>query len=144
NLVMSRLHLQNIYSGRQTQEDSLDNIDTTSTDDRLMERIMKVINSRMADPDFTIEEFASEVGMSRLHLHRKLKELTNQSPGAFLRNLRLQQAARLLADGKIPVAEVAYTVGFRNPNHFATAFKELFGMPPTAYAPATSNRQQNK
>lgn len=144
NLVMSRLHLQNIYSGRQTQEDSLDNIDTTSTDDRLMERIMKVINSRMADPDFTIEEFASEVGMSRVHLHRKLKELTNQSPGAFLRNLRLQQAARLLADGKIPVAEVAYTVGFRNPNHFATAFKELFGMPPTAYAPATSNRQQDK
>ena len=68
-----------------------------------------------------------------MHLYRKLRELTNQTPRSFIRNIRLAKAAELLSQRKMSIAEVAYEVGFSNPNNFATAFKEMYGMPPTAY-----------
>ena len=76
---------------------------------------------------------AKEVGISRVHLHRKLKELTNQSTRDFIRNVRLKQAASLLANKKHSVAEVATLTGFQNVAYFSTAFKDLFGFSPSAY-----------
>ena len=76
---------------------------------------------------------AKEVGISRGHLHRKLKELTNQIPRDFIRNTRLKQAASLLAEKHYSVNEVAELIGFANPNNFSTAFKELYGVSPTTY-----------
>lgn len=73
------------------------------------------------------------MGLSRVHLHRKLKTLTNQSPRDFIRNTRLRQAARLLREKKLSVAEVADLTGFCNAGSFTTSFKRLFGMTPTEY-----------
>lgn len=134
NLVSTRANLRNIYTGSQSQEENLEDMEAVSTNDKLMERIMKVVNANMSNPDLTIETFASEVGMSRVHLHRKLKELTNQSPRDFLRNMRLQQASKLLSQNDIPVSEVAYMTGFKSANHFSIVFKELYGVSPSAYA----------
>ena len=92
---------------------------------------MKVLNKNLGNPDITVETLANEIGISRVHLHRKLKELTNQSPRDFIRNTRLRKAAKLLVEKKLTVAEVADLTGFRNPNNFATSFKELFGVSPT-------------
>lgn len=76
---------------------------------------------------------AETVGISRVHLHRKLKELTNQSTRDLIRNLRLKQAASLLASKRQSINEVAALTGFTNVAYFSTAFKELYGMTPTAY-----------
>ena len=74
---------------------------------------------------------ATEVGISRVHLHRKLKELTNQSTRDLIRNVRLKQAASLLANQYHNITEVATLTGFTNIAYFSTAFKEL--VPPTTY-----------
>ena len=94
---------------------------------------MKVINDNIANPELSVEMVAETVGISRVHLHRKLKELTNQSTRDLIRNLRLKQAASLLASKRQSINEVAALTGFTNVAYFSTAFKELYGMTPTAY-----------
>ena len=77
---------------------------------------------------------ANDVGISRAQLHRKMKEITGVSTGKFLRNLRMEQAARLLREGKINVSQIADHVGYADQAHFSTAFKTHFGQSPSEYA----------
>ncbi len=133
-MIANRKLLRAKFSGAQDQEDSVRKITMKSQDEVLLNRIMAVINDNLSSPDLSVERLAEEVGLSRVHLHRKLKELTNMPARDFIKNLRLKQAARLLREQKLSVAEVAYATGFSNPSHFTVAFKEMFGMPPTRYA----------
>ena len=94
---------------------------------------MKVINENIGNADLNVEMIANEVGISRVHLHRKLKELTSQSTRDFIRNIRLKQAASLLAEKKHSVAEVASLTGFNNLTYFSTVFKESYGVSPSSY-----------
>ena len=128
NLIRSRERLRNTYTGQQTQGDKVQPIEVQSPDDKLMERIMRVINENLSNPNLTVEMITTEVGISRVHLHRKLKELTNQSTRDLIRNLRLKQAATLLAKKRQSINEVAALTGFTNVAYFSTAFKELYGM----------------
>lgn len=133
NLLESQDRLRNTFSGQQVPADQIETPEMKSPDERLLERVVKVINDNLNNPNLTSEMIAKEVGLSRVHLYRKLKELTNQSARNYFRNIRLTKAAELLSQKKMAVAEVAYQVGFSNPNNFATAFKELYGVPPTQY-----------
>jgi AraC-like DNA-binding protein len=72
-----------------------------------------------------------------VHIHRKLKELANQSARDFIRGIRLKQAALMLTEKKLTVSEVAYAAGFGNLSHFSTSFKDFFGMSPTEYIDKT-------
>ena len=105
----------------------------------LMERIMKAINQNLGDSDFNVDRLSQEVGISRAQLHRKMKEMTGISPSEFIRNIRLEQAARLLREQKINVTQVTYIVGFANLAHFSTVFRKHFGVSPSDYA-ETKNR----
>ena len=133
NLIKSRERLRNKFQGNQIQEERTQKLETDSPDERLLDRIMKVINDNIANPELNVEMVAETVGISRVHLHRKLKELTNQSTRDLIRNIRLKQAASLLASKRQNVNEVAALTGFSNVAYFATAFKELYGITPTAY-----------
>lgn len=74
--------------------------------------------------------------MSRVHMHRKLKELTNQSARDFIKGIRLRQAAALLSGKKLTISEVAYAIGFSNLSHFSNSFREFYGMSPKEYLAA--------
>lgn len=104
---------------------------------------MRVINNNLSNPDLTVEMIAAEVGLSRVHLHRKLKELTNQTTRTFIRNVCLQQAANILMEGKQSITEVAQRTGFSSIISFSQAFKEQYGMSPTAYT-ATHLKQEKE
>lgn len=134
SLLANRHLLRAKFSGIQEQEDSVKKIVMKSQDEVLLNRIMDVINANISSPDFSVEKLASEVGLSRVHLHRKLKELTDLSARDFIKSLRMKQAARLLREKKLSVAEVAYATGFANPSHFSSAFKEIYGMTPSRYS----------
>lgn len=133
NLVRSRETLKNNFQGRQTQGADVKRIEVNSPDDRLMQRVMTVINKNIDNPELSVEMIASMVGISRVHLHRKLREITNQSTRVFIRNVRLQQAAALLSEKRQSIAEIAEIVGFSSTSHFSTAFKDLYGMAPSEY-----------
>ena len=134
NLIKGRRHLRGKFSGAQQQADKLEAPEVKGNDELLMERIMKAINKNLDDSDFNVETLCSEVGISRAQLHRKMKELTGLSTSEFIRNIRLEQAARLLKEQKINVTQVAYTVGFSNLAHFSTIFRKHFGVAPSEYA----------
>ena len=134
NLIANRRLLRNKFSGAQQQEDKIEKITMKSGDEILMGKIMKVVNEHLDDPALNVEMLASEVGLSRVHVHRKLKELTNLSTRDFIKNIRLQQAATLLAqDHKLTVSEIAYATGYTNLSHFSSSFREKYGMSPKEY-----------
>lgn len=133
NLIKSREVLRNNFSGSQIQESKLKKLEVQSPDDKLISKVMKVINDNLGNSELNVEMIAIEVGISRVHLHRKLKELTNQSTRDLIRNIRLKQAASLLSDKHHSITEVATLTGFTNIAYFSTAFKELYGVSPKTY-----------
>ena len=134
NLIDNVRRLKGKFSGALKQDDKVEKIEVKGNDEELMERIMKVVNENMGDSDFNVEKMCDEVGVSRTQLHRKLKEMTGVPTSEFLRNIRLNEAARLIREGKINITQVSYMVGFANNSHFSTAFKKYFGMSPSEYA----------
>ncbi len=135
NLIANRKILRNKFSGAQQQTDKMEQIKVKSGDEVLMERVMKIVNEQIANPGLNVEMLAAEVGLSRVHIHRKLKELTNLTTRDFIKNVRLQQAAALMKqeDKKMTVSDVAYAVGYTNLSHFSSSFKEKYGMSPKEY-----------
>ncbi|MDR1406561.1 MAG: response regulator [Tannerella sp.] len=139
NLIRSREVLKNKFTGNQQQEDRVKRVQIKSSDEILMEKIMKTINENLSNPALNVEMLAGQVGMSRVHMHRKLKDLTSQSARDFIRGIRLSQAAILLSSGKYTVSEVAYATGFTNLSHFSSAFKTFYGVAPSEYAAGYSD-----
>jgi transcriptional regulator GlxA family with amidase domain len=97
-----------------------------------LERLRTAVSEHYSDPEFTTAAAAESVEMSRMHLNRKLRELTGQSTHEFIKTMRLE-AARNLLPKPLPVAFIAHSVGFRSSSHFAGAFREKFGAPPSEY-----------
>ena len=141
NLVDNVRRIRGKYSGAQGQKAKIEQIKVKGNNDALMERVMKYMNEHLADPDLNVEKLTEDVGISRAQLHRKLKEIAGVSAGEFIRNLRLEQAARLIEEGQINITQVAYSVGFCNQTHFSTVFKKHYGMSPSEYAETKRNEK---
>jgi signal transduction histidine kinase/DNA-binding response OmpR family regulator/sugar lactone lactonase YvrE len=133
NLLSNRLRLRGKFTGIQQQKVRVDKIELSSADDQLMERVMNAVNERISDSEFDVDALAHAVGLGRSQLYKRMKELTGLSVADFIRNIRLEQAARLIQENKVNISQVAYTVGFSSPAHFSTLFKRYFGVPPSEY-----------
>ena len=133
NLIHTHQMLRLKYGRNDKLEEQVENIEMKSPDDKLLERIMAVINRNLSNSDLSVDGIASEAGISRVHLHRKMKELTGQTPHDFIRNIRLKQAAHLLSQPGMSVTEVVYACGFNNAASFSTIFKKFYGMSPREY-----------
>ena len=134
NKLINHKRLNNASSTKELIKNHIADIKVKSADDELEERVMKVINTHLSDASLTVENLALEVGISRAHLHRKLKNLTNLTPSELIWEVRLQQSAELLKDKHISVSDAAYATGFVNLAHFSTKFKNKFGVAPSHYA----------
>lgn len=141
NQMNNILLLKGKFSGAQQAKDKVAPVTVKGNDDALMERIMKSINKNFANSDFNVDMLTEEVGISRAQLHRKMKEMTGIPASEFLRNIRLEQAARLLKEQKVNVTQVAYSVGFSNLAHFSTIFRRHFGVSPTEFAERSQKEQ---
>lgn len=143
NLISNVRRLRGKFTGAQKQADKVEEIQMKGNNDALMDRIMKVLNDNIGDPDFNVEKLSADVGISRAQLHRKMKEITGISTGEFIRNLKFEQAARLIRRGDINITQVAYAVGFNNSTHFSTVFKKHFGVSPSEYADKHSGEEKS-
>ena len=99
-----------------------------------MARMIEQIANRLGDP-LTIDEMASQVGMSRAVFHRKFKQATHLPPMQFIKSMRLNSAAMKIASG-MNVNEAAYAVGYASPSQFNREFKRLYGQPPRQWSNA--------
>ncbi len=132
NLLARRTQLRKSFANK--LEIKASEIKVSSLDEKLIAKAVKYVEEKIADPDFSVEDLSHELGMSRVHLYKKLISLTGKSPIEFIRTIRLQHAAQLLEKSQLTVAEVAYKVGFNNPKYFAKYFKEQFNTLPSLYA----------
>lgn len=105
-------------------------VQMSSADEKLMERVMDIIKQNLSDSEFSVESLSEQIGISRVHLNRKLKELLDVSPSVLIKSVRLKQAALALVQNKATVAEVAYSVGFSSPAYFTTNFTQYYGKTP--------------
>ena len=142
NLISGRELLKVSYSDKQVETEKIETEPLSTPDERLLDRVMKVISANLDNPKLTVEMVADEVGISRVHLHRKLKELTNQTSRDFIRNVRLRKAAEMLTEKKYAISELSEVVGFSSPASFATAFKNLYGVSPSEYVQGRQNEQK--
>jgi DNA-binding response OmpR family regulator/nitrogen-specific signal transduction histidine kinase len=141
DLVILQTKVENILSVRQslrqkyTSEMLLQpkNIILSSPDERFLQKAIEVVENNISDPELDIERFASEIGVSRMQLYRKLDALTEMTVKEFIRSIRLKRAAQLLVQKKLNVSEVAYAVGFKDLSHFRKCFKQEFSMSASEY-----------
>ena len=99
-----------------------------------MAKVIGVFENHISDEEFSIEQMAEEVYMSRMQLHRKLKALTGKSASLYLRTFRLLKARKMIEEKQGNVSEIAYSVGFSSPAYFTRCFKEEFGIPPSEFS----------
>lgn len=134
NLIRGRQQLRDYY--RRLSVFGLDKDTLPSMEQVFLERVRRIIDEHLANEQFGVDVLCTEIGMSRMQLHRKMKALLDLAPGDLIRHVRLERAHALLLDNAGTVAEVAYAVGFGNPANFSTSFSRHFG-----YAPSEVRRQ---
>lgn len=138
-LIDLRNTLKEKFSG--SQEEKMRELNVISSDEKLLQKLDELIRENMSNPDLSVESLSKELGLSRVHLNRRMKAIIRESPSTYIRNCRLKQAAWLLTHKRMTIAEVAYTVGFSSHAYFSNLFKEHFKMSPTEYVEV--NREES-
>jgi len=108
-------------------------ISVTSADEEFLVDALSFVEAHIDDLELNVVRLAFALNVSRALLFTKLKALTNQTPGNFIKGIRIKRAAQLLATNKLNVSEVAYRVGFRDPKYFSKCFKEAYGVSAHSY-----------
>lgn len=139
NLLKEQERLQRRYRKLITVKTS--EAELESLDDKLMQKAVTLVEKEIDNPDFSVEILSKSMGMSRVHLYKKINSLTGQSPLEFIRAIRLQRAAQLLGMNQYTVAEVAYKVGYNNAKYFSKHFKANYGKIPSQYQKEIENEQ---
>jgi CheY-like chemotaxis protein len=138
-LIALRRALQESYSGTDLMY-KLTHSGSTSTktatrpslDEQFLQKLVQVVQEKINDPDLAVIHLCQAVRLSNSQVNRKLKAVTGKTPSQFIRSIRLQKAMELLQTTDLHVSEIAYQLGFNDPNYFTRAFSEEFGCPPNA------------
>ncbi|RHF29119.1 response regulator [Bacteroides xylanisolvens] len=135
NLINTRRLLQNKYAHQ--LDSKAEKIATNELDQRFIEQATQVVEDNMENPEFSVDVFSREMGVGRTVLFQKIKGITGSTPNNFIMNLRLKKAAYFLQNSpEMNISDIAYRLGFGNPQYFNKCFKELFDIAPTQYRKA--------
>lgn len=104
-----------------------------TADDKFLQKVTDLVNNNLNEVDFGVQQLSREIGISRVHLHRKLKAIANVNPNEFIKSIRLQQALILLQRKEFTISEVCYKVGFNSPAYFSSCFRSYYHMSPSEY-----------
>src|SRR5690606_23944708 len=132
NQLLTRFHIQEKLKQQVTIEPT--KIDPQSPDEILLHKVLLYIEEHVQDSDLKIEDICQAIGLSRAQLYRKMKALTGYSMNDLIKEIRLKRAQQLLQDNKFQINEIAYMVGFNDPEYFRKNFKAKIGCSPSAYA----------
>ena len=141
DIEILRLRLNNIL---RTKQQWIEKFKTNSSskpwkelsnklDQKFIEKSIEIVKKNMDNTNFSVEQFALEIGMSRSSLFLKLKSVTGQSSSEFIRTIRIRNAAKLIKSNNYSISEIIYMVGFSDPKYFRTCFKKQFGTLPSQY-----------
>ncbi len=132
NLIENRRKLRDLFGKQMFLQPS--EIPITSTDQAFLAKAVAVLEKNLKRDPFGVHELADEMGFSRRQLHRKFTTLIGKKPSDFIRQIRLERAAQMLKANAGNISEVAYAVGFNQPEYFSQLFRKAFGRSPSQYA----------
>ena len=107
--------------------------ETVNQEPELILQVRALVDQHLEDGEYGVEQLARDLCMERTGLYKKLTALTDTTPVAFIRSIRLRRAAALLQEGKLTVNEIAERTGFSSPSYFTKCFKKEFGVLPSEY-----------
>ncbi len=136
NLMDLRHNLKQRFS--QSPFESFEILPAGTKDKDFMNKLITLIEERIADPLLSVEEIGREIGLSRSSLYKKIKSMTGYVPNEFIRVIRLKNAARLLMTKEYNISEIGYMVGFSSHSYFSKCFHQQFKLTPTEFS------EQNK
>lgn len=109
------------------------NVISSYMENDFLNRIFNLMEYNMSNETYWVDDLSCDMNVSRSTLFRKLKHLTGQAPQTFMRTKRLERAVQLLVLGQLRIGEVAYQVGFADPNYFSKCFRKFFGKAPSSF-----------
>ena len=131
NLIQSREMLKEKFSKGLSMDPK--EVTKTPADQKFLEKAIKAVEVSMNDSEFGIDSYCEKMNVSQAQLYRKLKALTGLSINEFVRNLRLKRGAELLLKGELNINEVAFEVGFNDPNYFSKCFLKQYSQTPSDF-----------
>lgn len=105
----------------------------TDKEQKFLNDIESIIENNFSNPEFAVDDLASELGVSRSGLFSKIKVLADVTPNEMIQIIRLRHAASLLQTNNYRVNEVCYMVGFSSPSYFAKCFQKQYGCTPAKF-----------
>jgi len=130
NILRSRENIRNKFAKFDSLTETVTQL--CNKDQQFIERLTTIIYEHLDDANFNVELFCKEIMISRTLLHVKLKKITGLSTTEFVKNVRLNEAKKLLSVGELTVSEIAYKVGFNDPAYFSKSFKKMFDVSPSS------------
>lgn len=130
-LIELRKKLQESYKSTIFYKE--DEVSISRLDRKFLNKISKIVEEQK-DRELSVEELSEMVGLSRVHLYRKIKKLTGMSVSEFANSVKLRLSLELLKNSGNSISQIAYEVGFSSPSYFTKCFKELFGISPSDFA----------
>ena len=131
NLIESREKLRLHFGNSVQRKPKIAGISPVDRD--FLQKVFYMIEQNIGNCEYIVNELSSELGMSRVHLYRRFKDLTGKTTKDYMKETRLKAAALLLEENRYSVSEVAYQVGFNTPSNFTASFKSFYGISPKAY-----------
>ena len=128
NLLANRIKLQHYYQQNLIDEQTNSNL---IEEDPFVVRAKEILLENISDEGFRIPQLTRAMGVSRTQLHNKLKAITGQSTSHFINTIRLKKGREMLLQSDLTISEIAYEVGFRDPNYFSGLYKDFFSQTPT-------------
>lgn len=128
NLLLNREKLHTAFA--QSPFVQINTMAMTKADEAFLKSLNDIVLANMQNPDFSLDDMAGLLNMSRSSLNRKIKGLLDMTPNDYIRLERLKKAAQLLKEGECKVNEICYMVGFNTPSYFAKCFQKQFGILP--------------
>ncbi|WP_321347820.1 substrate-binding domain-containing protein [uncultured Draconibacterium sp.] len=130
-LLELRKKMQERYKGQLLINE--DDKDLSRLDRKFLNKISKIVEEHLEKEELTVEELSQMLGLSRVHVYRKIKKLTGMSVSEFVRSVKLKLSLNLIKTSGKTMAEIAYEVGFSSPSYFTKCFKDQFGMSPSEF-----------
>ncbi|KAA3662024.1 MAG: response regulator [Calditrichaeota bacterium] len=131
NLLQSRAKLKEYFS--QNLEFYSDDKSIQSIDKKFIDRVIETIDNNLHNSELNVDSLGKELGLTRVHLYRKIKNLTGHTPSEFIRLVKLKKATEIMRNTELSVAEIAFKVGFETPSYFTKCFREHYKQTPSEY-----------
>ena len=139
NLLLSRKKLREHY--RDTLDFGHSENEINHVDKQFLEKLRKTILENLGNEELNVDELASILGISRVHLYRKVKKLTDMSVSEFVISIKLKKSLEYLRNSGKTITEIAYEAGFSSQSYYTRCFKEQFKISPSDYV--KQHRQSN-